>query len=283
MRTKKLFFPLGAGEDYYERFYGALAVGRHFGAHMEVLCCYLDPENAYNMKSTLRGSVLYEKFLSSAKEELDRAHEEIRAQFVRAASELGVEVSEVPVEGKASANFVIRSGNRSRIVEAESRFCDIVVAAVPIDGKITGTFEAAVAKSGKSCIVIPRNLKEFKADKILLSWTGTTASSNAMTASVPLLEQASLVHCITSRASLGDDADVSLARLKEYFDIHGIKASFEIVDTTSIPGEALLKSARAGEYDLIVAGKHGEGGLREIFLGATAKFFLKNTNIPVFM
>lgn len=283
MRSKKLFFPIGAGEDYYERFYGGLSVAKHFCAHMEVLYCYLDPGAAYNMKSTMRGSVLYEQFLRSANEELDREHARIRELFEKAAFELGVLVSDTPVDNIPSANFVVRAGNRSRLVEAESRFCDMVVAAVPLDGKITGTFEAATMKSGKSAIVIPRNLKEFKADNILVSWTGTTASSAALTSAVPLLEQASRVCCITSKASLGNDASINLARLEEYFTIHGIEADFEIIDTTSIPGEALLKTARDGGFDLVIAGKQGENGLREMFLGGTAKFFLKNTEIPVFI
>lgn len=283
MRSKKLFFPVGAGDDYYDRFYGALSVAKHFNAHMEVLCCYLDPANAYNMKSTLKGSILYEQFLHSANEELKKEHENIQELFFKAARELGVEVSQKPVDGTCSASFVVRAGNRSRLVESESRFCDMVVAAVPLDGKITGTFEAATAKSGKSCIVIPRALRSFNPKKILVSWTGTPASSAALSAAVPLLEQACSVHCITSKASLGDDAAINLSRLEEYFDIHGISASFDIIDTTSIPGEALLKTARSGEFDLIIAGKHGENGLREMFLGGTAKFFLKNTDIPVFM
>lgn len=283
MRSKKLFFPVGAGEDYYGRFYGALSVAKHFGAHMEVLYCYLDPGEAYNMKSTLKGSVLYEQFLRSANEELASEHGRIRELFERAAKELGVQISDTPVDGTASASFVLRSGNRSRIVEAESRFCDMVVAAVPFDGKITGTFEAATTKSGKSCIVIPRDMREFCPSRVLVSWTGTTASSAALTAAVPLLEQASHVHCITSKSSLGDDASINLSRLEEYFAIHGIEASFEIIDTTSIPGEALLKAAKDGNFDLVIAGKQGENGLREMFLGGTAKFFLKNTDIPVFI
>lgn len=283
MRSKKIFFPLGAGEDYRERFYGALLVARHFGAHMEVLRCQIDPGLAYNIKSSMRGSVLYEQFLTSARKDLENENESIKKLFETTASELGVKVSKTPVYNVASADFIIRTGNRSRIVEAESKFCDMVVAAVPLDGKITGTFESAVVKSGKSVIVIPRNLTSFSANNVLISWSGTAQSSRALSASIPILEKANKVHCITSRASLGDDLEINLSRLKEYFDIHDIKATFEVIDITSIPGEALLKAAHSGGHDLIVAGRHGENGLREIFLGGTSKFFLQNTDIPIFL
>lgn len=283
MKSKKLFFPIGAGEDYYERFYSALLVSRYFKAHLEILHCVIDPSLAFNIKSDIKGGVLCDEFLKSANDELYAKVNKIKQDFHRAANELGVRISKEIVANSPSADFVLRSGSRSQIIADESRFCDMVVAAVPLDGKITGTFESAVIKSGKSAIVIPRNLKEFKADSVLVSWTGTTQSSRALTSCISILEQASRVHCITSRTSLGDAADINLARLKEYFDIHGISASFEVIDTTNIPGEALLKQARAGEFDLIVAAKHADQGLKEIFLGGTSKFFLKNTDIPVFM
>ena len=283
MQYKKIFFPIGAGDDVKERIKGALLVAKHFNSHIEILACQLDPSVVYNMKMTLRGGVLYEEFLKAAKADLGLEHEQNEAIFNKLCAELGVHVSDAPLKGEASAKFITKSGKRSLIVEQESKFCDMVVAAVPLDGKITGTFEAAVLKSGKNVIAIPRKLTKFSAENILVSWTGTPESSRAITSSLPLLKEAKRVKCITSKANLGDQSEASLKRLDEYFALHGINADFEVVGTFSVPGEPLLKAATDGNFDLIVAARYAENGFREIFLGGTTKYFLQNTTIPVFM
>ena len=283
MKYKKILFPIGAGDDIEPRIYGALKVAKWFNTHIEVLTCQLDPSVVYNMKMTLRGGVLFEEFLKSAKAELAVEHELNEKKFNKICSELNIKISYEVIDGECTAKFVVYQGKRSAIVEQESKFCDMVVAAVPIDGKITGTFESAVIKSGKNVIAIPRNLHEFSANNILVSWTATPQSSRALTSSLDLLKRAKKVHCITSKASLGANAEINLKKLEEYFKLHGISATFEVIDTTAIPGEALLRVAKDTNSDLIVAGRHGENGLMEMVLGGTSRFFLEHTTIPVFM
>lgn len=283
MKYKKLLFPIGAGDDIEPRIYGALKVAQWFNTHMEIMTCQLDPSVVYNMKMTLRGGVLFEEFLKSAKSELAVKHEENEKIFNKICAELGIKVTSEIIEDVCTANFTIHSGKRSAIVEQESKFCDLVVAAVPLDGKITGTFESAVLKSGKNAIVIPRKMRDFRTDNILVSWTGTTQSSRALTGSIDLLKKAKKVQCITSKASLGDNAELNLKKLEEYFKIHGISATFEVIATTMIPGEALLKAAIDRNADLIVASRYGENGLMEMVLGGTSRFFLEHTNIPVYL
>ena len=70
MDFKKILFPIGAGDDIEPRIYGALRVAKWFGAHMEILACQMDPGVVYNMKMTLRGGVLFDEFLRSAKADL---------------------------------------------------------------------------------------------------------------------------------------------------------------------------------------------------------------------
>ena len=195
-----------------------------------------------------------------------------------------MQVSDEPIEGKTTAKFITKSGKRSVLVEQESKFCDMVVAAVPLDGKITGTFQAAVLKSGKTAIAIPRRMTSFKTENILVSWNGSTQNSRAVSSSIELLKNAKKVHCITCMPHSGDgNAEENLKKLEGYLKLHGIHATYEIVNTTSVPGEALLKSAKEGGFDLIVAGRYGENGFLEIFLSGTSRYFLKNTTIPVFM
>ncbi|PSM51943.1 putative universal stress protein UspA [Campylobacter blaseri] len=283
MNVKKIFFPIGGGEELRERIHGALLVNKYFGSHMSILAFQLDPETVYNVRMTLRGGILMDEFIETAKEEL-KIEQEKNIQIAKEEAEkVGITFTENQHE-PSSAFLRNDIGTRSQLVEKYSKYCDLVVAAVPPNGAITGTFEAAVIKSGKPAIVIPRKLKSFKADKILLSLTGSTSSARALTNAIPFLKEAKEVHCITAHHYLEEDIDETRGRIKNYLSMHGIDPTFEVVKTEGkIPGQALLDSAKEHNADLIVAGMAENNGFREIFLGGTSKYFLQNTTIPVLM
>ncbi|MSN96938.1 universal stress protein [Campylobacter sp. FMV-PI01] len=283
MIYKKIFFPIGGGEELEERIYGALLVNKFFGSHLSVISCQLDPQEIYNVRMTLRGGISMSEFIDSAKEELITEQNETMEIFKKKCKELGVSFDENQ-HTPNSAFLRNLIGTRSDLVEKHSKYCDLIVAAVPPTGVITGTFEAAVMKSGKSAIIIPRTMTEFKIDKILVSLTGSISSSRALTNSIPLLKQAKEVHCITSKHYLQESMEETKGRIENYLDIHGIKPSFEVVNTEGkIPGQVLLDSANSFGANLIVAGIDADSGLKEIFLGGASKFFLRNTKIPIFV
>ncbi|MCI6988849.1 MAG: universal stress protein [Campylobacter sp.] len=284
MIYKKLFFPIGAGGELRERIRGALLVNKFFDdTHLSIIACQMNPEMIYNVRMTLRGGVLFDDFIKSANEELKEEQDETFEIFKKECENLGVKVSENQHEPN-SAFLRSMVGLRTEIVKKQSRYCDLVIAAVPENGKITGTFEAAVLKSGKPCIVIPRVLDRFNPKKILVSMTDSTASARALTNSIPLLRQANEVHCITVPQYLEeDDADMK-GRLSNYLALHGVNATYEVLKTDGkIPGEVLLNASHYGKYDMIVAGMEADSGIRDVFLGGTSTYFLKNTEIPVFM
>ena len=283
MELKKLFFPIGAGEELRERIRGALLVNKFFGTHLSILACQLDPATVYNVRMTLRGGILFDEFLRTAEEEL-KEEQQNNLRIVREECEkLGIIVSEdQSVPNSAFLRNLI--GNRSDLVQKHSRYSDMVIAAVPTTGKITGTFEATVVKSGRPAIVIPRVLEEFKAEKILVALTGSAESSRALGHSLDLLKKAKKVHCITARHYLQESEDETIGRIDNYLDLHGIKATFDTVDAKGkVPGQILLENAENGNFDLIVAGMSDDNGIREVFLSGTAHYFLQNTKIPVMM
>ncbi|WP_297574696.1 universal stress protein [uncultured Campylobacter sp.] len=284
MEIKKIFFPIGGGDELRERIYGALLVNKWFGSHMSIVACQLDPATIYNVRMTLRGGVLFDEFLRSANEELKEEQENNVRIFKEECAKVGIEVSENQLVPN-SAYLRNITGIRSEIVEKHSKYCDLVVAAVPPTGKITGTFEAAVLKSGKSCIVIPREMKKFNPENILVSVTGSAVNSRALTNSIPILKRAKRIHCITARHYLQESVEETIGRVRNYLAIHGITAAtYELVETDGkIPGQVLLETAQDGKFDLIVTGMEEDSGFREVFLGGTSTYFLKNTDIPVFM
>ena len=66
MQLKKIFFPIGGGEELAERIHGALLVNKFFGTHINIMACQLDPKMIYNVRMTLKGGVLMEYFSTSS-------------------------------------------------------------------------------------------------------------------------------------------------------------------------------------------------------------------------
>ena len=119
-------------------------------------------------------------------------------------------------------------------------------------------------------------------DNILISWNGTISISRSLTNSINILKQAKNIHIIVTKKYDNTALDVK-SRLLNYLKYHDINATFEIITTTNIPGEALLENTLKGNYDMVIASSYGEHGVKEIFLGGSTKYFLENTPVPVFM
>ncbi|NLK67319.1 MAG: universal stress protein [Campylobacteraceae bacterium] len=283
MSYKKLFFPIGGGEELRERIHGALLVNKHFGSHMSIVSFQMDPEVVYSTRMTLRGGIMLGEFLEDAKAELKEERELTEKIVKEECEKLGITYSE-DQHTPNSAFLRTMVGTRSELVAKQSTYCDLVVASMPPHGLITGTFEAAIMKSGKPSIAIPRKMTKFNADRILLSLTGSTSSSRALSNALPLLKQAKEVICITAPHYLQEDMAETKGRITNYLDMHHIKPEFEVVKTEGkVPGQALLNAAEKYNVDLIVAGVDSNAGIREVFLGGASKYFLENSQFPAMM
>lgn len=277
MLPKKMFFPVGGGTELEERIYGALLISKFFNSHLEIMVSENDIKSSIPQLTTIPEEIL--KRLESLQNE---GISEDTKTFEKCCKTLGVEISDLPIEGKATAHETLRVGIRSVMVAQQSKFCDIVIAAAPPKGVTTATFESAVVGSGKPVVVIPRKLTGFKIDKILIGWNNSAEASRAITESIPLLKRAKEVHIVSSESY----TTKNLSRIKDlrsYLKIHDIETSFELIKTTFVPGEALLKAATDGQFDLIVAGAFSKKGLKERMLGGSSQYLLKHTTIPLFV
>ena len=95
MFYKKLFFPIGAGDDIAQRIKGALLVNKFFGSHIEIMSCQLDPQIIYSVKMTLRGGKLFDEFLQHAKQEMQEEKDKISNIFKEECEKLEVNISDL--------------------------------------------------------------------------------------------------------------------------------------------------------------------------------------------
>lgn len=280
MEYKKIFFPLGGGNELRGRIHGALLIAKHFNSHLEILQSIAKPSQIMKFDNALPASVLKElNAMAKTKLEDDlHIHETIFKEEIK---KIDIKSSSKAEDEIPTAEIITGEGFRSKLIEQESKYCDLVIVSAPHEGRLTATFETTITKSGKPALMFPREMKEFKTDNILIGWNNTPAVARAITEAIPIMKQAKRVQIISSDEYVNQKSDIT--KLQAYLKAHKIDASFALVKTLRAPGEALLTYANTAHFDLIVAGAFGHRGLRELMFGGTTKYILKNSNIPIFM
>jgi len=280
MTYNKLFFPIGGGEELRTRIHGALLIGKYFKSHLEVFKSEAKPSQIMKIDETLPPSILKElnAMVKDRQEEDLVIHETL---FKEEAQLLGVELSNKRVKGVATAEVIRGSGYRSKLIEQESKYCDLVVVASPPNGKLTATFETTVTKSGNPAIMFPRKMDKFSTETVIIGWNNSPEAARAISLAIPIMQAAKKVLIVSSKEYLSDSEQIG--KLQSYLACNDVETSFELIKTTRIPGQALLNKATEGKFDLIVAGAFGQKGIKEIMFGGTTKYVLENTEIPVFM
>ncbi|QKF83420.1 universal stress protein [Halarcobacter ebronensis] len=278
MSYKKFFFPVGGGDELRERLYGAILVAKHFNVHLEILHCLpgLESQTSFNIPK-----FVLDELKGALEDHYKTDNNDFQKLLVEVANELNVPISEKVLENQATVFPEIKSGNRSAIVEQESKFCDLVVAATPPNAVMTATFEASVLQSGKPVIMIPRIMKKFDTKSIVIGWNNSPEASRAITSSLEILKQAKRVHIVSSKEYASDIS--KLEKIQKYLARHGINSTAELVKTLKSPGETIFKAAKDGNFDMIVAGAFSHKGLREMMFGGATKYLFEHTDIPVFM
>jgi len=284
MRPKKIFFPVGEGEELKERMKGALLVAQYFGTHLEIMTSEpkVDIDAFIRDKvATLEDRRIKDELLDGL-ESLRKGEIASRESviFEELCEEMGITISDSLIEGQVTAHKVVKYGKRSDLVCQQSKFCDLVIAATPPKGTSAATYEASVVCSGKPVLVIPRVMTALKMEKILVGWNNSPEASRAITEAIPLLKKAKEIKIISTQSYASEE---QIADLRAYLALHGIEVVFELIKTTFIPGEALLNAAKEGNFDLIVAGAYGRKGLKEMMLGGSATYLLEHTTIPTFV
>lgn len=121
----------------------------------------------------------------------------------------------------------------------------------------------------------------------LVGWNGSTESSRALRAAVPLLAKAASVTLATVGLAHRDEEDADLPPIEgaEYLARHGIECEVvELAGDGSKPVAGILgDAARARGAGLIVMGAYGQSRLLETLLGGTTRDMLAEAPMPVLM
>ena len=279
MLLKKVFLPLGGGDELKERIKGALLISKYTGAHLEILRS--ETVSAKTMSSEgFAPKHLIDKMNDINKQIELGTTDKYKDVFKSVCAELNVKVTNnVVISDNDTASMIVDQGLRSKLVAQYSKLCDMVVAACPPGNVPTATFQAAVLHSGKPVIMIPRILNDFDPSKIIIFWNASTESSRSVDAAMPFLKEAKEILIVTRQNT--EDKTPTINDVQQYLSLHNIDAKCEIVIPTKTRGEALLKKAKDGKYGLIVAGAYAQGKIKEKMFGGLTTYLLKHTKVPV--
>lgn len=156
---------------------------------------------------------------------------------------------------------------------------DLAASGVPPDFA-----ESVMAASGKPALILPyASVPDRIGQTALIAWKPSREAARAVTAALPLLQQAHRVHIISWSAP--DEAVVGMRLdLPGYLQRHGVSASWHGQgDEPDDVGELLLSRAFDFEADLLVMGCYGHNRAREWVLGGASRTVLRSMTLPVLM
>lgn len=283
---RSLLMPLGLGGDAAERITGALAVAKHFEAHLQLLFTYVSPrqsipEDIFGMsKDAMHG------LAEAADRHAEEVGTDLHAQFLELCQRQGVAVAERPAARGAArgatAAWRQANGLRSRLIALHGRLADLIVLSRPTQARPSASFEAALLETGKPLLLMPRTQQTFKADRILVGWNGSREAARAVQDALPMLARAKSVVLVSTEDRA--QADPSLDDAQAYLSMHEVPVAAEILKPDSHHiGAALIETARAKGADLMVIGGYSRPRMREMIFGGVTLEILAAVDIPVLM
>jgi nucleotide-binding universal stress UspA family protein len=136
--------------------------------------------------------------------------------------------------------------------------------------------------SGRPGLVVPHITKgPVRLERVLVAWKPTRESARAVTAALPILQQASKVTVVSFDEG---ETPVPDAGILGYLRQHGVQAGIkrEVAAELDV-GEQLLSLAADEQADLLVMGCYGHGRAREWVLGGVSRTIIESMTLPVLM
>ncbi|MFC4821783.1 universal stress protein [Dokdonella ginsengisoli] len=136
------------------------------------------------------------------------------------------------------------------------------------------------------CLVVPRDWRVARLDRIALGWNGSAESLRAIHASIPLLQHASKVALLDGGQR---DPDLEIGWIphfdvEAYLRLHCVEIERIRLDTDDErAGETLLDAAADIGAELLVMGAYGRTRISEWAFGGATRKVLADATIPLFL
>ena len=157
---------------------------------------------------------------------------------------------------------------------------DAAASAVPPDFP-----EAVLLASGRPGLVVPyAGWSRPVGTSVAIAWKPTPEAARAVSAAIPLLQQANAVHVLAWDGEPALEVKGQRLDLQGYLRLHGIEATWHRGGPEpDALGEILLSRVFDLGADLLVMGCYGHSRAREWVLGGASRTLLQSMTLPVLM
>lgn len=295
MSIKSLIFVHDGSGGAAEALNSALALARSYRATLRIVHIAAPPvlpyvlgipEYAYAVSGDQ--SVL-DVLESEARQAADRAKALVNAACLRQMVPLREGFPDM-VPGQAQAIYRTVVGEIGVCLPLEAYTADLIISAHEnhpagnLKIVLTSLFEAGRPILLFPCEAVVAFFNAGHARTVVLAWDGSRAAARALREAVPHMLHADKV-LILRILSDGDAPDeVNKEDLMTYLRSHCIDAEFVTEERGSVSvGQAIVDKTLNLQAELLIMGAYGHGHVREMLLGGTTDFVVKNGAIPLLL
>ena len=267
----------------------AFAVGKPFDAHVEALFVHPDPGEVvpYVYSGATVSPLLIQSIIEAQRKLVAESLAAARSHLAAAAKDAGaLLVPHATRTDGLTGSLQIRHGFVPRLVSEAARLCDLVVLK-PLAGDERVDLERALLETlthaNRPVLLPPKAPVSTFAQKIAIAWDGGDAAAHAVTASLPLLENAVSVDILTVDRGKGHGTALANA-LRDFLALHKIAATPRVFSNgRGNIASTIVESAGLCGADLLVMGGYGHSHLREALLGGVTLEIVSTHTLPVFL
>lgn len=259
----------------------AAVLARRFGARVRVVHCHPKPDDLMPFGVVIP-KILRDQIEQVAGRNAEVTRHQMIDEFRTLAREFGL-ADQDHEPGKASARFVEYEGKQVDAVRTFGRLADLICVPQP-DKKLNlgaNTLKSALFSSGRPVMMCPHqeNVSDGFADHVAIGWNGSVEATRAVALAMPMIETASSVTILSSKAT-GHTATAE--ELQRYLELKNVAAGIRMFKAKgSVVGATLLEETRAAGAGVLIMGAYHESYERESLFGGNSQVVVENATIPV--
>lgn len=268
----------GKGDNVFSH---AAALATRYNAHVQVTHCRPRAEDLMPYGIAISAS-LRKLLVSQSTDVANQVEEGMRQELETLAENMGIVLSDTPVQGKPSASWLEEQGRQVDVIKRHGRLADIICVAMPdVDRNLgANTLKAALFNTGRPVMMCPSvdSMPTTLGDNIAIGWNGSMEASRAVALTTSIIESASTVTILTSGTEINGADSASLIK---YLEARGVNATLRRFDAPRKVGKELLKQCREINADMLIMGAYSDSHERETVFGGNTQHVVDNAQMPV--
>ncbi|MFT6373278.1 MAG: hypothetical protein ACJAZT_002038 [Gammaproteobacteria bacterium] len=283
MAFKTILLPIRESSTADSLMETAISMAVRNEGHLDLLYVQNETQHMIPFSSMGLSDSMRKTIIESASQSAHKESEGLKQRFVNLCEKYSVPIqSRDSGNGKVSADFLERTGQRDELIGLYGRLADLIIVPQPI--KTTpppSSFEAALRESGRPVLMAQRNsVLDVPGKRLAIGWNSSKEAAQAISSMLNNLKRADKVFVLSSENRMDQPMNAQDACI--YLRRHGVVAEPALFNSRNMKtGEALLAKANEIECDRLIVGGYSRPKLRNIIMGSVTGHLLAHAKIPV--